>query len=264
MRVRPALIAAVLTVAAAGCGTDPDARRTPDPARTLAAVPATALPAWPPGTPSRSTPTASAQPASAQPPPSSPVGRRVPAASAGGVRRSAGWEITVYYTAVERFHDGEPTRVTGCPVLDCAHGADDLGTYPAGFVEAVRAEGTGRTGSGRYLNWSYDVGFWLDSVPRTSDGEALVPFVSAAADPGVLPHGTRFTIAACGRQEDGSAPAAAVCTGLRRAAWRITDEFTPGLGGPLHVDAYIGPETGPGFTASPWYITLTDAQLTIG
>jgi hypothetical protein len=91
-----------------------------------------------------------------------------------------------------------------------------------------------------------------------------VPFVSAAADPGVLPRGTRFTIAACGSQDDGSAPPRAVCAALREARWQITDEFTPGLGGPKHLDAYIGPETGPGFTGSDWYLTLTGAQLALG
>jgi hypothetical protein len=41
----------------------------------------------------------------------------------------------------------------------------------------------------------------------------------------------------------------------------VTDEFTPRLGGSKHIDAYIGPETGPGFTGSKWYITLTGATL---
>ncbi|WP_433795980.1 hypothetical protein [Actinoplanes sp. CA-252034] len=176
-------------------------------------------------------------------------------------RTSSDWEITVYYTAVEEFHDGAPEQVTGCRTMDCSDGDDALGTYPADFVEAVRDEGTGRTRSGRYLNWSYDTGYWLDSAPRTSSGGSLVPFVSAAADPGVLPRGTRFTIAGCGSQEDGSTAPAAVCSALRDADWTITDEFTPGLGGPKHLDAYIGEETGPGFTDSQWYLTLTGARL---
>ncbi|WP_250038325.1 hypothetical protein [Paractinoplanes maris] len=167
----------------------------------------------------------------------------------------------MYYTAVEKFHDGEPTDVTGCRKLDCADGDDDLGSYPEDFVQAVRDEGTGLTGSGRYLNWSYDIGFWLDSAPRSSDGRRLTPFVSAAADPEVLPHGTRFTIADCGRRED--APAK-TCAALRRGAWLVTDEFTPGLGGNRHLDAYIGPETGRDFTDSDWYVTLKGARLTIG
>jgi len=42
---------------------------------------------------------------------------------------SGGWTITVYYTAVESFHTGTPTRVTGCPGINCQHGDADLGTY---------------------------------------------------------------------------------------------------------------------------------------
>ena len=197
------------------------------------------------------------------PTPASSTGA-VPATSSRSPGRvSEGWEVTVYYTAVEEFHDGEPEEVSGCLRLDCSDGDDDLGRYPEDFVQAVRDEGTGRTADGQYLNWSYDVGFWIDSQPRSSDGRALVPFVSAAADPGVLPHGTRFTISACGHQDDGSALPAATCAALRRASWLITDEFTPGLGGNRHIDAYIGPETGPGFTGSDWYVTLRGARLTI-
>jgi hypothetical protein len=43
----------------------------------------------------------------------------------------------------------------------------------------------------------------------------------------------------------------------------VRDEFSPGLGGDRHVDVYIGEETGPGFTESAWYTTLTDASVTI-
>jgi hypothetical protein len=250
-RVRTCLVLAAVT-ATAGCGTAPQqVPSSPAPVPSPASVPVS--PPAPSSSPFSIPPTATATTTAAtatKPGPS--------------LRTSSGWEITVYYTAVERFHDGDPTPVTGCPRLDCTGGDDDLGTYPAGFVDAVRDEGTGLTSSGRYLNWSHDVGFWLDSAPRSSDGGALVPFVSAAADPGVLPRGTRFTIAACGSQDDGSAPPRAVCAALREARWQITDEFTPGLGGPKHLDAYIGPETGPGFTGSDWYLTLTGAQLALG
>lgn len=189
----------------------------------------------------------------------SPAAPPVTSRSAAPV--SDGWEITVYYTAVERFHDGDPIPVTGCPSLDCVGRNDALGEFPADFVDAVRDEGTGLTTSGQYLNWSYDTGFWLDSAPRTSDGGVLEPFVSAAADSDVLPPGTAFTIADCGRRDEVTA---AVCARLRAASWRISDEFTPGLGGRRHIDAYIGPETGPGFTASEWYTTLIGARLLLG
>jgi hypothetical protein len=241
VRASPVLVVAVLVVAVAGCGT---------------AQPTPSLPSAQSISPS----VAPVPPASASVAVTSPSPRPSPNP---GSTTSSGWEITVYYTAVERFHDGDPTPVTGCPRLECANGHDDLGTYPADFVQAVQDEGTGRTTSGQYLNWSYDVGYWLDSAPRDTDGDRLTPFVSAAADPNVLPNGTRFRVAACGRQEDGSAAPAAVCAAFQNAAWKITDEFTPGLGGARHIDAYIGPETGPGFTDSAWYLTLTGARLAI-
>ena len=195
-------------------------------------------------------------------PSSGKAGLRLPVVTAPVL--SGGWEITVYYTAVEDHHSGEPETVTGCRGLDCAHGDDDLGRYRSDFVDAVREEGTGRTAAGTYLHWSYDVGFWLDTRPRDTAGRALRPFVSAAADPTVLARGTHFSIAACGRADDGSPPAAPVCAALRKARWTVTDEFTPGLGGSRHIDAYIGEETGPDFTSSPWYLTLRGATLRRG
>lgn len=197
------------------------------------------------------------------PPGSPPSAGRSPAAPAPDATTSSGWEVTVYYTAVEQFHHGRPQPVTGCPDLNCSHGHDDLGSYPSDFVRAVHDEGTGRTAAGRYLNWSYDTGYWLDSAPRDTDGHPLEPYVTAAADPGVLSHGTRFTLAGCGRQDDGSAVPGAVCATLRAGRWRVEDEFTPGLGGRKHIDAYIGPETGPGFTDSDAYVTLIGATLRI-
>ncbi|MFI5493968.1 hypothetical protein [Actinoplanes sp. NPDC051859] len=187
---------------------------------------------------------------------------RTPAAAttpAGTV--SGGWEVTVYYTAVEDYHTGDTETVTGCPGLDCEHGDEDLGEYKADFIQAVEDEGTGRTADGSYLNWSYDIGFWLDTQPRDTAGRALQPFVSAAADPGVLTRGARFRITGCGHQDDGSGAATEVCAALRAATWTVTDEFTPGLGGDKHIDAYIGEQTGPDFTSSPWYLTLYDATL---
>jgi hypothetical protein len=188
---------------------------------------------------------------------------RSPGPSPSRPTLSAGWEVTVYYTAVEGYHHGAAERVTGCPDLNCSHGHDDLGAYPADFVRAVHDEGTGRTADGRYLNWSYDTGYWLDTAPRDTDGHPLVPYVSSAADPSVLKRGTRFVIAGCGTQDDGSAVPAPICDTMRAAGWRIDDEFTPGLGGRKHVDAYIGPETGPDFTDSDAYTTLVGATLAL-
>jgi hypothetical protein len=176
----------------------------------------------------------------------------------------AGWTVTVYYTAVERFHTDAKRQVTGCATLNCVHGSADLGSYPQSFVDAVKDEGTGRTVAGRYLNWSVDAGYWLDDAPRDTAGRPLRPFQSAAADPGVLRSGTRFAIVGCGTTEDGDAISATVCDKLRTAIWTVTDEFTPGLGGTRHVDVYIGEETGPRFTDSAWYTTLINASLRTG
>ncbi|WUI00926.1 hypothetical protein OHR68_03645 [Spirillospora sp. NBC_00431] len=178
---------------------------------------------------------------------------------------SSGWTATVYYTAVESFHHGTRRTVRGCPRLECDHGRDDLGSYPEDFAKAVRDEGTGRITDGprrgRYLNWSHDVGYWLDTAPRDTAGRPLRPWVSAAADRSVLAPGHRFTITRCGNDDDGAAIEARICARFRSSRWMIVDEFTPGLGGPRHIDLYIGEETGPDFTESPLYTTLHDASL---
>lgn len=178
--------------------------------------------------------------------------------SCSGSSSGDGWEVTVYYTAVASFHGGATERVLGCLRLECSKGSDDLGEYPKSFVTAVHDEGTGRIGDGRYLNWSVDVGYWLDTAPRDSGGGVLEPWRTAAADPDVLKAGKRFTITGCGDAED---VPAAVCDRMRAAQWTVRDEFTPGLGGEKHVDVYIGEETGPGFTESQWYTTLENATL---
>jgi hypothetical protein len=168
-----------------------------------------------------------------------------------------GWQVTVYYTAVESFHSGPSVPVRGCPVIDCENGNDLLGTFPQSFAEAVEDEGTGRTTSGRYLNWSHDKGYWLDSAPRDAFGKPLQPFVSAAADG--LRRGARIKLVSCGQTPvDG-----AVCQKLVSSSWEIRDEFTPGLGGDRHLDLYLGEETGPRFTESPWYTTLSGVVLEV-
>ena len=185
----------------------------------------------------------------------------------GSGRSEEGWTVTVYYTAVESYHDGEPVEVTGCPVLECTHGDSELGSYPEDFVNAVKEEGAGRIDAGphagEYLNWAYDVGYWLDSAPRDSQGDPLEPFVSAAADADVLSRGDQVRIEDCGTDEEGDPIDPEACATLSEAAWVVTDEFTPGFGGERHMDVYIGEETGPDFTDSPLYTTLNNATLTI-
>ena len=243
-RLSAAAVAGVVAVAG-GCGTT---RPDPPPPAT-AAAPVTPAPAGDPiitGTP--------------RPRASPPVDRPTTA----GRAQSPGWTLTVYYTAVQSLHGGAEIRVRGCPRLDCTDGDDDLGAFSADFVQAVRDEGTGRTTTGRYLNWSEDTGFWLDDAPRDAGGRRLRPFESAAADADVLSFGTTFTVDDCGSVEEGEPVPAAVCARLRAARWRITDAFSTGLGGARHLDLYIGEERGTRFTGTEWYVTLTSARLVVG
>jgi hypothetical protein len=181
---------------------------------------------------------------------------------------STNWNITVYYTAVESFHTGAPTVVKGCLTINCSRGNTDLGTYPNDFVQAVKDEGTGRITSGSraggYLNWSYDTGYWFDTAPRNAYGEALIPYVSAAADN--LARGTTFAVVDCGKDSaTGSLIDGSVCQRLKSATWRIADEFTPGYGGEQHTDLYIGEEDSFDFlSTSPKVIATAGAILDIG
>jgi hypothetical protein len=166
---------------------------------------------------------------------------------------SDGWELSVYYTAVERYHSGSPAEVHGCLVLDCVNGTDSLGTFPSDFVQAVKDEGSGRITSGphagQFLNWSIDVGYWLDSAPRDARGIALEPFVSAAADPSI-PYVTPFTILDCGVDIHNGAPIdPSVCARISSANWIVRDRFTVGAVG-KHMDLYIGEEDRANFLAT--------------
>lgn len=174
------------------------------------------------------------------------------------------WRVTVYYTAVESYHHDATVRVVGCREQRCEHGTDELGRYPRGFVAAVREEGTGRITSGphaaRYLNWSHNVGYWLDDAPRDAQGRPLVAMRSAAADG--IPDGTRLRMLACGRLDSGDPVPAPVCRAFRGATWEIRDQFTPGHGGDNHIDLYLGEESEPDYTTSAaLYVALADARF---
>ncbi|MDQ1396751.1 MAG: hypothetical protein QOG64_2010 [Acidimicrobiaceae bacterium] len=180
---------------------------------------------------------------------------------------NAAWRLTTYYTAVEQYHRGPLTPVHGCPRRECEHGGDDLGRYPSDFVAAVKDEGTGRITSGpnvgRYLNWSYDVGYWLDTIPTDTNGDALAAFETAAADAVSLAPGTEFVIAGCGTQQ-GDPLEADACRRFQSSRWIVRDAFTPGLGGSRHLDLYIGEEDRRGFTdSSPIYVDVTGARITV-
>jgi hypothetical protein len=156
--------------------------------------------------------------------------------------------------------------VSGCLIRECSFGNSLIGSYPASFIKATKTEGTGRITSGanagKYLNWSVDVGYWLDTIPSDGYGGALEPFRTAAADAIALPKGTQFRLVAPLKQEDGSALEATSANRLLSATWLINDQFTPGLGGALHLDVYIGEEDRVNFTnTSPLYTTLSNVKI---
>ena len=175
-----------------------------------------------------------------------------------------GWQVTVYYTAVESFHNrSDMVEVVGCRTLDCTQGEDPLGRYPRTFATAVKDEGTGRItegpNAGRYLNWASSEGYWLDDAPRDQAGRPLEPYRSAAADG--VPDGTLVRLVDCGNGFDGGPPADPPCTMLRDGQWEIRDAFTPGYGGDRHIDLYIGEEDRPDFTRSAHFTTFEGATL---
>ncbi len=191
----------------------------------------------------------------------------VPQSTLGG--GDTGWELTVYVTAVEQYYTGAVENVIGCLSLNCDTTDDsyELGTFPEGFVNRVQDEGTGLITAGpqagMYLNWSAGIsttGFWLDTAPRDSYGDPLIPFVSAAADG--VPRGTEVRIVSCGTNQDGTSVDPTVCSRFEQSDWQIRDQFTPGLGGARHMDLYIGKETQANFEQeSPYWITFEGATV---
>jgi hypothetical protein len=221
------------------------------------------------GTTGTATPAPSPTPASVSTPNPTPTPTPTPTPAptpAPGSISSEAYTITVYYTAVESFHTDAAQNVSGCLIRECSFGNNLIGNYPASFIKATKTEGTGRITSGanagKYLNWSVDVGYWLDTIPSDGYGGALVPFRTAAADAIALPKGAQFRLVAPLKQEDGSALEATSANRLLSATWLINDQFTPGLGGALHLDVYIGEEDRVNFTnTSPLYTTLSNVKI---
>jgi hypothetical protein len=182
-----------------------------------------------------------------------------------GVDASAGWLLTVYHTPVESFHSEPAITVTGCPSMPCVNGQNDLGSYPADFVQASKDQGAGRITSGshagKFLNWSIDIGYWLDDAARDARGQALIPWVSAAADPRI-PYGKQFNLADCGVDLEQGAPInPTVCAALKQSKWVVGDRFTVGSVG-AQFDLYIGEEDHADFDAtSPYLISAQHAQI---
>lgn len=183
-----------------------------------------------------------------------------------GASVSSDWHLTVYYTAVESYHHGDAQTITGCKTRDCTNGNDNLGVFPSDFTDKVKNEGSGRITSapnaGKYLNWSYDTGYWIDTIPADSHGKTLQPYISAAADDNVLAQGTNFKVADCGSDTSQIEPD--ICQHLKQGSWTIVDHFTPGLGGAKHIDLYIGEEDQDNFESSNKFVDLSKATIQIG
>lgn len=187
-----------------------------------------------------------------------------PSVQKTGKASDGGWGLTVYYTPVEEFHGGEPVTVRGRPSLG-SEAEEDLGTYPSGFVDAAQGEGGGRITSGphagNYLNWSWNIGFWLDTSTRDAGGDPLVPFETAAVDD--IEPGTPLKLVACGVDGSGMPAKSEPCQQLRSADWVVRDKFTPGLGGERRVDLYLGEQDRPDFTTSKLWVAWSGAEVVI-
>jgi hypothetical protein len=178
---------------------------------------------------------------------------------------TAGWEISTYFTAVEEYYDGPSIDLRGCPTIDCTDGNTLLGRFPQEFLESVKSEGSGRlSASGRpaeYLNWSIDIGYWLDSAPRDARGSILEPYVSAAADP-AIEYVASFRITECGTDAITGKPLGPeLCDLVRHGGWVVRDRFTAGSVG-KHLDLYVGEQDRKDFLdRSPKAIHTVGASL---
>jgi hypothetical protein len=180
-----------------------------------------------------------------------------------------GWEVTVYYSAVEHLHNGPIKKVVGCLQRGCDTRQEYIGYYPSDFVDAVEFLGSGLLEhgphDGRYLNWAPKEGFWVDLVPRDSSGGILVPFVSAAASPDVLGAGSTFEVADCGRRHDGSAVPKMTCDALSAPLWTVADEIDPepGVDEGQQVSLFVGDETAAVARGDNPYAAMIGADITM-
>jgi hypothetical protein len=185
---------------------------------------------------------------------------------------TTGWHLTTYFSAVESFFTGAPAAVTGCLDVNCSSPGDPdspLGSYPGDFVDTVQAEGTGKitsgAGAGRFLNWSASQpgsGFWLDDAPRDAQGNALVPYVSAAAHES-YPYGAAFTVVDCGVDQTTAEPMdAKACADFQMGKWEVRDRFESNTE-VKHLDLYIGLQTTADMNDDPHFVDQVNAATTL-
>lgn len=162
--------------------------------------------------------------------------------------------------------------ITGCLNVDCSAAGDPnnaLGTYPSDFVATVEAEGTGKISSGpaagKFLNWSGSQpgsGYWLDTAARDAQGNALVPYVSAAAHPSYA-FGAAFQILGCGVDSATLAPMdAQACADFKAGKWEIRDRFEND-NEVKHLDLYIGLQTTADMNNDPHFVDQVQAITTL-
>jgi hypothetical protein len=209
-------------------------------------------------------PASPTEPVAAPASPAKPVA--APTSSAAALTRdgSADWQLRLFFTATEAYYHGAPVRMRGCADLACRPGQIDLGRYPRDFVTAVRAQGSGRIGTGPhrggYLDWDAVRGYWIDTAPRAADGAPLRPFASVISSTSQLSAYTPLEVLSCGKGS--RAGWATVCARLRASTWSVATVAVPR--GERTVRLYVGAETRPGFAAGPWADTFQHAVLRVG
>ena len=180
-------------------------------------------------------------------------------------RPQQNWKLTVYYTPVEIYHSGEKEDITGCLISNCVNGTDYLGAFPQDFISILKIEGVGKIShgqfAGKYLHYSAERGFWIDTAARDYNGKPLVPFQTAAAD-GNIPFGTQFKIKNCGIHDTSKKPLDKdVCDKLKAVSWKVEDRFSK-LNIGYHFDLYVGEENAPNFTVNnPFYFSVINAHI---
>ena len=186
--------------------------------------------------------------------------------SGSGTLQPGRYTITFYYTPVESFFTGPLQAITGCTSIDCASGLQSLGAFPSDFIAAVQMQGSGRITSGpyagNYLCGSFSDNFWIHPFPPDAYGSAARAFVTAAADDNVLAPGTRFRLVAPLAEAGGPIPDS-TANKLLSSTWTVSDHFQAGYGGSLHIDLYVGEQTTPSFTSSPYYLLLENVAIEV-
>ena len=182
---------------------------------------------------------------------------------------SGSWKLTAYYTPVESFHHGPPQAITGCDfgADECGNGTTPLGSYPGDFLQAIKDEGAGRVTGGKYtgkfLTWDTASGWSVDAAAFDASEKPRRPFVSAAADDGVLP-GTGFSVQGCGVGRQTGAPVdTGICSRIMAARWVVADH-TDKPAGSAEFRLYVGEEDRPDFeSTSPLMIDSVNARIVL-